>query len=160
MTDLVLRDDRVRGMPTYLGWDPFRIMDQLLRWEPFEGWRGLRAGAGFVPPAEVHEDDERYLVTLDVPGVTEQDLEITVRGADLVVSGRRDAERQRGDGAYYAFERHYGAFTRTFRLPDGIDADHIDAHLQHGVLQVRLPKRPEARPRKIAVTVLGPGRGE
>lgn len=150
MTTLIRRDDRVGGMPTYLGWDPLRLMDELIRWDPFQGWGGLRA-TGFTPHVEVHEDDDRYVVSMDLPGVDENDIDVTLTGKDLTISGKRQAKRDRAQGTFYAYERSYGQFSRVFRLPDAVDGDHIDAGLENGVLTVSLPKRAEARPRKISL---------
>lgn len=150
MANLVRNDDRVRGVPTYLGWDPMRLMDELIRWDPFQGWGGLRA-TGFTPHVEVHEDDNCYVVSMDLPGVDEKDIDVTLKGNELTISGKREAARDRSQGTFYAYERSYGQFSRAFRLPDTVDGDHVEADLKNGVLTLSLPKRAEAKPRKISL---------
>lgn len=151
MTNLIRRDDRVVGMPALLGWDPFRVMNELMRWDPFRGEGPIGLAQVFEPRVEVHEDADAYVISADLPGVDEQDLDLTVRGYELTIAGKRESERREGDATYHVYERSYGSFHRTFRLPDGIDPDHAEAALKNGVLTVRLPKRPEAKPRKISL---------
>ena len=81
----------------------------------------------------------------------ESDLHITLSGNRLTLSGKRDAEKEEQAQTYYTYERSYGSFTRTFSLPDGIDAKNIHADLRDGVLTMHVPRRPEAQPQKIAV---------
>ena len=81
----------------------------------------------------------------------ESDLEVTVTGNCLSVSGRRDAEKQEQTDTYYAYERSYGGFTRAFTLPDGVDLNAVHADLKAGVLTLSVRKTPEAQPKKIAV---------
>lgn len=82
-------------------------------------------------------------------GVKESDVDITRTGNCLTVSGKRESEREDAGDTYYAYERAYGSFTRSFTMPEGIDADHIHAELKDGVLMVAVPKKPDAQPKKI-----------
>ena len=81
----------------------------------------------------------------------ESDLEVTVTGNRLTVSGKREAEKQEHTDTYYSYERSYGDFTRAFTLPDGVDMNGVHAELKDGVLTLSVKKTPEAQPKKIAV---------
>ena len=113
--------------------DPFRAMREMMRMD--RSWR---------PDFEVHETDDAYVIRADVPGLSADDLDITVTGNELQIAGKRDAREQRGEGRYHTYERSYGSFVRTFELSDAIDRDRIDCKLDNGVLELQLPKRPEA----------------
>lgn len=134
-------------------WDPFRSMRDLFRWDPFAqlaAWPPSSA-ANFAPDFEVKETKEGFMFTADLPGVAEKDLQVQVSDNRLSVSGKRESEKTEQSETYYASERSYGSFTRSFMLPEGIDADKAYAQLKNGVLTIQVPKRPEAQPRKIAV---------
>jgi HSP20 family protein len=132
-------------------WDPFRVMDALFRWDPFRGEFGAPQGAEFMPRFDVTETKDAYVIKADLPGVKEEDLNLSVNGNMLTLSGTREAERRdEGDRAYLV-ERSYGEFARSFALPEGVDADHVSAELKNGELIVRLPKKPEAQPKKITI---------
>ena len=134
-------------------WDPFRVMRDVLRWDPFHE---LEAAAGgdyglFAPSFDVKENKDGYVFRADLPGVKEEDLEISLTGNRLAISGKREAEKREQGETYYASERSYGSFTRAFTLPDGTDAENVKAELKNGVLQVTVPKKPEVQPRKIQI---------
>jgi HSP20 family protein len=132
----------------WVRWDPFREMT------PF--WPGEDRVARFTPDFEVRETKEGFVFRADIPGVREQDLDITMTGNRLTISGNREAETPEQSDTYYARERAYGSFTRAFTLPDGTDGgDQIQAHLKEGVLTLLLPKKPELKPRRIEVKVAG-----
>lgn len=132
--------------------DPYRMMRDMLRWDPFREMapvvqEGIPA---FAPAFEVKETKEGYIFKADVPGVLEKDLEITIAENRLTVAGKRETEKTTSEETYYCFERSYGTFTRVFTLPEGADVDHIKAELKDGVLTLQLPKRPEAKPKRIS----------
>lgn len=116
-----------------------------------EATRAMR----FVPDFEVRETKDGLVFQADLPGVNEDDVDITVVGNRLRINGKRDVnEESRGD-TWYAAERSYGSFARTFVLPEGCDTDNVDANLENGVLTVKLGKRQGTQPRRIR---LGGGR--
>jgi HSP20 family protein len=135
-------------------WEPFRLMRDLMSWDPF---REIGPGfipqvpAGFAPAFEVKETKDSYVFTTDVPGVKESDIEVTTTGNRLTVSGKREVEKEEQTDTYYACERSYGDFTRSFTLPDGVDMASVRADLHQGVLTVSITKTPEAQPKKIAI---------
>lgn len=136
-------------------WDPLRAMHALLTWDPFREMaaspsfaeRGAFATAAF----DVKETKEAYEFRADVPGIPEKDLDVTITGNRLTVSGKREAEKEDRTDRYYTYERSYGSFTRSFTLPDGADTEKLRASLDKGVLMISIPKKPEVQPKKIAV---------
>lgn len=118
--------------------------------EPF--WRG-EVSFGTLPAVDVGEDDKAYEITAELPGMEEKDIALTVSGDMLSITGEKSDEKEEKKKDYYLSERRYGSFERSFRLPEGVDADKIEATFKKGVLTVTLPKRPEARKpeKKIAV---------
>jgi HSP20 family protein len=136
-------------------WDPFRALEDWLRGS--EMARVMGGGEEkFYPTFEVKETKGAYLFKADLPGLKEADLDIALTGNRLTVSGKREAEKEEEGERYYAFERSYGSFTRSFTLPEGIDAEHVDADLKDGVLTLTVPKRPEVQAKKISVkSILG-----
>ena len=133
-------------------WDPFRVMDAILRWDPLRSDNGLLSRGGeYVPRFDVKETKGAYVLRADLPGVKEEDVDVSVNGSLLTVAGKREDERREEEDQYYSVERSYGTFARSFSLPDGIDSGSITADLKSGVLTVQIPKRPEAQPRKISL---------
>jgi HSP20 family protein len=134
-------------------WDPFRLMDSLLRWEPYQEVAAARRGdqVAFVPHFDVKETKDAFHFKADLPGVSENDIDISLSGNQLMITGKREAEQQQTGENFFMMERSYGSFTRSFALPTTADVDKIKADLRNGVLTIELPKRAESQPRKIAV---------
>jgi len=115
-------------------------------------WPGEEQAARFTPDFEVKETKEGFVFKADLPGVKEKDLEITMTGNRLTISGKREAEKGESTDTYYARECSYGGFRRAFTLPEGTDSDnHSRAELKEGVLTLLLPKKPDLQPRRIEV---------
>jgi HSP20 family protein len=154
MANIVRRDERETA-PTGLGWDPFRVMREMMNFEPFRMFGDLAAprfmGRTFVPEFEVKERPDAFVIRADVPGLEERDLDINVAGQQLTISGERRAEERSEGEQWYTVERSYGTFSRSFVLPEGVDLDTIDAELKQGVLTLTLPKKAEHKPRKVSV---------
>ena len=133
--------------------DPFRTMRELMRFDPFaemgtiSNWQSIQ----FNPDFEVKETREGYQFRADLPGIKEKDLEISMTGNRLTVSGHREAEKRDESDRYYLYERSYGSFSRSFTLPDGVDNTKVAADLRDGVLTLLVPRRPETQARKINV---------
>lgn len=104
------------------------------------------------PPINIYEGEDAFLLRAELPGVSADDLDITTRRHELILSGRRNAPDLGEGGSCRRRERTFGRFNRTFTLPDTIDSERIDATYHDGVLQLRMPKRAETAPRQIAVT--------
>ncbi|MCE9671022.1 Hsp20/alpha crystallin family protein [Myxococcus stipitatus] len=148
--------------------DPFSRMQELMGWDPLEAmsqlWSGQRGGgpgaSAFSPAFEVKETKDAFIFKADLPGVREKDLDIALTGDRLVISGKREAEKTEDDEHFFSYERSFGAFSRAFTLPEGVDPDHVSANLQDGVLHLTLPKVAEVKSRRIKVgTSSGSGTG-
>jgi HSP20 family protein len=99
----------------------------------------------------VKETKDAFIFKADLPGVDEKDLEVTLTGDRMVVSGKRESEKREESDRFYAYERSFGSFSRAFTLPEGVDGEHVQAELKNGVLTLTLAKRPEVQPRRIQV---------
>jgi HSP20 family protein len=134
------------------GPDPFRLMRELLRWDPFREMEASFAGErGLAPSFEVKETKDAYVFRADLPGVKEEDVQIALTGNRLTIGGQREQEQKTEHEQYYASEISYGSFSRSFTLPDGTDPDNVRADMKDGVLSVTVPKKPEVQPRKIEI---------
>jgi HSP20 family protein len=133
--------------------DPFRLMREVLRWDPFRELAPSFAVElpGYSPAFEVKETKESFVFKGDVPGLKEADIEVNVAGNRLSIAGKREAEKEEKGDTFYAYERSYGSFTRTFTLPDQADASHVKAELKNGELTVVVPKTPTAVAKRIPV---------
>lgn len=127
--------------------DPFRVMESLLRNSPEAAQRGLE----FAPGFDVKETKDAFLFKADLPGVKEEDLDMTHAGNRLSISGKRDAEERKEGENFFMLERTFGSFQRTFTLPESADVERIRADLTNGVLNITIPKRVAAQPRKVAL---------
>jgi HSP20 family protein len=131
--------------------DPFGIMGELMRWDPFarvERSTGLAAG-GFVPAVDVRETTEAYSFQVELPGVQEENVDISLAGNRLTISGQRTEEKRDEKDRYLSHEFSYGSFSRAFSLPKGTDPDNVRAEMKDGVLTITVPKRPEVQARRI-----------
>lgn len=155
MANLVKRENREvsRGGTSGTRWDPFRVMDALLRWDPFrDGYGSLPSmGGEFTPRFDVKETKDTYVIKADLPGLKDEDVEVSLNGNMLSISGNREEEHKEEGEQFYAMERSYGSFSRSFTLPDGADGEHVTADLKNGVLTLHIPKRPDAQPKKITI---------
>ncbi len=105
----------------------------------------------WTPAVDIKEDDERFSITADVPGVKPEDIEVTMENGVLTIKGERQAATESKHTGYKRVERAYGSFYRRFNLPDTADAESISAKSNHGVLEVSIPKKPTLQPRRIEV---------
>ena len=128
--------------------DPFSMARDLLSWDPLFG---ARPASAFTPAFEVKETADQFVLKADLPGVTENDIDINVHNAVLTVSGSRQAEERKEGESFALYERQYGSFSRSFSLPDMADGERIEAKLENGVLTLTIAKKAEAKPRKIAL---------
>jgi HSP20 family protein len=133
--------------------DPFQTLRDILRWDPFQelGMAPLFQERAFIPMFEVKETPEAYMITADLAGVRDEDLDISVTGNRVTISGRREEEQRQDDETIYVYERSFGSFSRSFTLPEGADTDNIKAELTNGVLKLAIPKKPEVQPKKVQI---------
>jgi HSP20 family protein len=105
----------------------------------------LAASGDGVPRSDVVETDKGVEVTVELPGLEEKDVEVTLTDEALTIRGEKKIERKEEKRGYYVSERSYGAIFRTIPLPAGVDSDKAEATFKNGVLTIRLPQRPEAK---------------
>jgi HSP20 family protein len=125
----------------------------------FEGESESLSAGNFVPAVDVYEDAQKVMLKLEVPGIRSEDLDIRVEGRTLTVRGERKFESEEKEENFHRIERRYGSFTRSFTLPSTVDTDSIDAQSADGMLTISLAKKPEAKPKQIAVKVAGSSQG-
>jgi HSP20 family protein len=130
-----------------------QLFENMLRWDPITSlFPGDVGSAAFVPHVDVTENASSYVFTADLPGVQEDQLDISLTGNQLVISGKREAPEPQEGARYHLYERAHGQFSRTFSLPDGINPDQVTASLKNGVLTLTVGKRPEVQPRRIPLS--------
>ena len=110
--------------------------------EPF--WRREVSWAG-VPAVDITESEKAYELTAELPGLDEKNIEVKLTNGNLTIKGEKREEKEEKKKDYYLSERHFGSFERQFRVPEGVDAEKIEASFKKGVLTVTLPKKPEAQ---------------
>jgi HSP20 family protein len=105
----------------------------------------------FVPAVDIYEDEHNIVLTAEVPGVEEKDLDISLESGVLTVSGERKMENEEKENNFHRIERSYGRFTRSFTLPPTVDENNVKAEFNNGVLKITLAKREEAKPKQIKI---------
>jgi HSP20 family protein len=150
MANLSRRKAESEPMRTF---DPFRLMRDMMRLDPFGDLLPTIERQVFAPSVEVRENKDEFVFCADLPGVKKDDLDVSVTGNRLTISGKRESDVTDQDEAdrYYAYERSYGTFSRSFTLPEGADLENLDAQLKDGVLRIGIPKRPEVQTKKIDI---------
>ena len=143
-------------------WEPARelqtIQQQMNRLfgAAFDSQTANGALRRWVPPMDLFEEDAQYVLRADLPGVDDADVSVELDDGRLTISGERKSERdQRGEG-YHRIERASGSFSRSLRLPDGVDPDAVTASFENGVLEVRVPKPEQHRPRRVEINTGAP----
>jgi HSP20 family protein len=157
-------------MATMMRWDPFQDLrsaqDEMAQMNPMLAHAlGLHAQQGsgratttaWAPALDISERKDAYLVTVELPGVEADDLQITLEDGLLTIQGERHFAHDSSEQQFHRIERRYGAFRRSITLPDHVMADGIEATVDNGVLQIMVPKMEEATPKRIQVR---PGRAD
>jgi len=139
-------------------WDPYRDLSSFA--DRFNRALGTVAGrerdeelnlGTWIPPVDISEDKDRISLTAELPGFTEDQVEVQMEGGVLTIRGERKFEDEKEGRNFHRLERSYGTFVRSFTLPNNVDRENIHASFQNGLLEIDLPKREEARPRQIKV---------
>lgn len=148
---------------TLVRWNPFREMDDLLeRFHRSIGRRPLLRGeseqesmtlADWAPSVDISETDSEYRIQVELPGVDKKGVKVSVHEGVLEISGERKTEREEKTEKLHRVERAYGRFARSFVLPENVDENGVSAKYKDGVLDVRVQKAEEAKPRSIEVKV-------
>jgi HSP20 family protein len=105
----------------------------------------------WAPAMDLLETPEHFVLRADLPGMGEDDVDIELEDSTLTISGERKAEHDAGDEGYYRVERAFGSFSRALTLPKGVDPETVSASFDRGVLEVRIPKPEQRKPRRIAI---------
>jgi len=140
-------------------WDPFRelnvLQDRMNRLYQDYAPRGeqeLTAG-NFIPPVDIYEDEQNVTLKVEVPGLDPKDVDVRVENNTLSIRGERGFEKDEKEENFHRVERHYGAFVRSFTLPNTVDTDSVKADYENGVLKIQLAKRAEAKPKQIKINI-------
>jgi HSP20 family protein len=139
-------------------WDPIRELDTLQSdmnrlFDSFfqgRGGNGIR-GRRWIPAMDLVETEDHLVLRADLPGMTEDDVEIEIKDGVLTVSGERKTEHQEKSEGFYRVERAFGSFSRSLNLPDRVDAGEINASFDNGVLEVKIPKPAESKPHRVQI---------
>jgi HSP20 family protein len=145
----------------------------IVRWEPLREFSTLQnemnrlfntvfdapAGAGnggqpmrrWMPAMDLLETEDHFVLRADLPGLTEDDVNIELEDTTLTISGQRKAEHEERKEGAYRVERAFGSFSRSLTLPQGVDPEAVTANFEHGVLEVHVPKPEQRKPRRIAI---------
>lgn len=146
-------------MPAVVRFDPFRditsLRDEMNRLFSRTLGEGASAGSAWTPAVDIFDTAEAIVLKAELPGLAPDDIDIEVDDNVLTIKGERRFEDKVEEGRYYRLERAYGQFSRSVTLPQGVKADEISASFDQGVLQVRVPKADEVKPRKISVATNG-----
>ena len=128
-----------------------RLFDDTLRGTT-EGDEQLMRGA-WAPAVDIHESEEGFSVTADLPGVNKEDIKIDLKNNTLTISGEKKFEEKTPKENYIRIERSYGKFVRSFSMPNNIDSGKIKATFKDGTLELIIPKKEEAKPKQITIDV-------
>lgn len=142
---------------TITRWDPFRdlmsIQNEMNRLfgRTYGGDVGESTRGAWTPALDVFETQEKFVITMELPGVSPDDVDISVEDSTLMVRGERKFYSEQQEESFLRIERRFGEFTRSLTLPSTADAESIHASFDQGVLTIEVPKREEAKPRKISI---------
>jgi len=141
-------------------WEPFRglntLQEQVSRLfeDSFARRRSTQAElASWAPAVDIYETENEVVVKADLPDVQEKDIDVRVENSTLTIRGERKFNNEVHEENYLRVERAYGTFTRSFSLPNTVNAETIHAEYRNGVLSVRMPKREETKPKQIKISV-------
>ncbi|HUU38733.1 MAG TPA: Hsp20/alpha crystallin family protein [Candidatus Desulfaltia sp.] len=144
----------------------------IIRWDPFRDLVTLRdrmnrlfedavstarseekdmISSSWAPAVDIYEDEKQLVLTAEIPGISEKDIDIKIEDNTLSIHGERKLEKETNEENYHRIERAYGSFYRSFSLPNHIDQDKIQAEHENGVLRIIMPKKPELQPRKVKI---------
>ena len=145
---------------TIIRWDPYRDvvalqnrMNSLFQDFSRNGENESVTASGFVPPVDIYEDEHKLVLTVEIPGMRLEDLDVRLENNTLTVKGDRTFKGETKEENFHRVERRYGSFYRAFTIPSTIDPESIKAEYDAGVLRLELQKKPESKPRQIKVNV-------
>lgn len=150
--------EKSRPRRNMIPWRPFRGLDEWQRrLEDFWPlWPSLRLSpfetGDWMPAIDMYEKDDKYMVKAELPGMSEEDVDISVAGDRLTIKGEKKSEKEVNEEHYYRNERSYGSFFRIIDLPPDTDNEKIEANFDSGVLEVTIPKTVAAKHKKVPVS--------
>ncbi len=146
-------------------WEPVRelntIQNEMNRlfntfFEPSEAQGGAPAPTRrWLPAMDLVESGDEFVLRADLPGLSENDVNIELEDSVLTISGERKSEHEQRKEGYYRLERASGSFSRSLTLPEGVDPEKVQASFDRGVLEVRIPKPEQRKPRKVTISAGG-----
>ena len=140
-----------RWTPATLARDPFfRVFDSLFNQDLLPSEEV--SNRTWMPPVDIQETADSYRLTAELPGLTKEDINITLENNVLRLTGERKFEKDAKKEGYHRIERTYGAFSRAFTLPSQVNHDKVEAAFENGVLTITVPKAEQAKPRKISIS--------
>jgi len=143
-------------------WNPFaeleNLQDEMNRLFDFSLSKWPERDAGLLesawrPAIDIYDGKDHLLVKADIPGLSKEEIEVSVHGNTLVLKGEKKKEEKVKDKDFVRSERFYGSFHRAITLPGGVDYDQVKATYANGVLELKLPKKEEAKPKQIQIDV-------
>lgn len=145
-------------------WDPFRDMSTLrekmnrLFEDAFTGRAEDKeiVSSSWAPAVDIYENENELVLTAEIPGIDEKDIEIKIEDNTLTLKGERKFEKETKEENYHRIERSYGSFFRAFTLPHSIDTDKVQAVHENGVLKITMPKRQELKPKTVQIVKTSP----
>jgi HSP20 family protein len=152
--------ERWRPRRDLMPWNPYRGMEDMERHiERMFGeslftslWSRVPEAKAWLPDLDVFEKDGKFIVKAELPGLDENDIDVSVQGNMLTIKGEKKTEQEVKEEDYYRCERSYGSFFRSIPLPSSVDKDKVEADYHNGVLEVTLPKIAAVRPKKVKVS--------
>jgi HSP20 family protein len=150
----LIRWEPVREMSTLQN-EMNRLFDSVFDTPAPRNGGGPAAVRRWIPAMDLVETDDDFVLRADLPGLSEGDVNVELDDNVLTISGERKSEHEERKEGYYRVERASGSFARSLTLPEGVDANAIKANFDKGVLEVRIPKPEERKPRKVAISVGG-----
>jgi HSP20 family protein len=136
---------------TVVRWEPVRLQSLFNTVLDTSSPSNRGALRRWLPAIDLVEDDDRFVLRADLPGLSEDDIKIELEGRTLTVSGERKAEHESTDGGYRRVERAFGSFSRSLTLPQGVDPEAVTASFDRGVLEIGIPKPEASKPRRIEI---------
>lgn len=124
-----------------------RMMDEALG----GGWNGGTVASAWTPTVDVFEDKENLRIVMELPGVSPEDVKISLENQVLTIQGEKRQVAEESSERWHRYERSYGSFERIFTLPSSVDAERIQAKVENGLLTVTLPKAERAKPREMEI---------
>jgi len=145
------------------------MVKDIVRWDPFRELLSLRdefdrifkeyfalpekREEGWFPSLDMKEDAENIIVNVEIPGMKKEDIKVTLRGDQLIITGERKFEKEKKDETYHRIERSYGKFQRIITIPVEVDQSKIKATYENGVLSITLPKTEKEKPKEIEISL-------